>query len=182
MARIGLLGGTFDPIHNAHIVAAVEARHVAQLDTVLMVVANQPWQKTGTRQVTDAETRYELVAAGVADVDGVEASRLEIDRGGVSYTIDTVEQLAGDEVFVIVGSDVASQLDTWHRIDDLRRQARFLVVSREDGAGADVVIPHLQISGTDIRRRVAEGRPIDGLVPPAALRLIRSRGLYAGRG
>jgi nicotinate-nucleotide adenylyltransferase len=190
--RIGLFGGTFDPIHNAHLVAASEARHAAGLDKVLLVVANQPWQKTGTRVVTPAEVRYELVAAGVADVDGLEPSRVEIDRGGASFTVDTVEQLLADdpsaEIDVIVGADVHRQLHTWHRIDDLRKLAHFLVVNRGDervataGGAAIVEIPDLAISGTDIRRRVAEGRPIDGLVPPAAVRLIRMRGLYAGLG
>jgi nicotinate-nucleotide adenylyltransferase len=190
--RIGLFGGTFDPIHNAHVVAAAEARHAARLDKVLLVVANQPWQKTGTRPVTPAEVRYELVAAGVADVDGLEASRIEIDRGGESFTVDTVEQLLDEqpsvEVHVIVGADVHRQLDTWHRIDDLRQLAHFIVVNRGQGGLAEaddaalVEIPDLAISGTDIRRRVAEGRPVDGLVPPAALRLIRMRGLYAGLG
>ena len=195
--RIGVLGGTFDPVHNAHIVAAVDARHGARLDTVLLVVANVPWQKSGTRHVTPAEDRYALVEAAVTGVDGIEASRLEIDRGGESYTADTVDQLAtaepGAELFVIVGADVAAQLHTWVRIDDLRSRAGLVVVTRqgtEGGVGLGgwahgieiVEIPDLAISGTDIRARVAEDRPIDGLVPPAAVRLIRERGLYAGLG
>jgi nicotinate-nucleotide adenylyltransferase len=195
--RIGVLGGTFDPVHNAHLVAAVDARHAAGLDTVALVVANVPWQKAGTRAVTPAELRYEMVEAAVADIDGVEPSRIEIDRGGESYTADTIEELAartpGAELFVIVGEDVARQLDTWHRIDDLRAQAGLIVVTRHGSDGAVglgnwsggirfVEIPDLEISGTDIRRRVAEGRPVDGLMPPAAVRLIRMRGLYAGLG
>ncbi|MDQ1375679.1 MAG: nicotinate-nucleotide adenylyltransferase, partial [Actinomycetota bacterium] len=180
--RIGVLGGTFDPVHVAHVVAAVDARHAARLDTVLFVVANVPWQKAGTRAVTPADVRYELVEAAVAGIDGLEPSHIEIDRGGESYTADTVDELAarepGAELFVIAGIDVAHQLDTWHRVDDLRARAGLLVVTRPgssvggampDWAGGvqTVVIPSLEISGTDIRRRVAEGRPIDGLVPPA---------------
>jgi len=195
-ARIGVLGGTFDPIHNAHVVAAVDARHAAHLDTVLLVVANVPWQKAGNA-VTPPELRYELVEAAVADIDGLEPSRLEIDRGGDSYTADTIDALAAGqpdaELFVIVGLDVATQLETWHRIDDLRARSGLVVVTRP-GAGDPlglaswaggiqfVEIPDLAISGTDVRRRVSEGRPIDGLVPPAAVRLIRMRGLYAGLG
>jgi nicotinate-nucleotide adenylyltransferase len=194
--RIGVLGGTFDPVHNAHLVAAVDARHRARLDTVLLVVANVPWQKAGNRAVTAAEDRYALVAAAADGVDGLEASRLEIERGGESYTIDTIDQLREAdpqaELFVIVGADVVAGLGTWKRIDELRQQAGLVVVNRpgsEPPASAGwahgvqtVEIPALDISGTDVRRRVAQGRPIDGLVPPAAVRLIRERGLYAGRG
>jgi nicotinate-nucleotide adenylyltransferase len=195
--RIGVLGGTFDPVHTGHVVAAVDARQHARLDTVLLVVANVPWQKAGTRDLTPAEDRFALVEAAMAGVEGIEASRIEIDRGGESYTADTIDQLAeadpGVELFVIVGADVAAQLHTWVRIDELRRRAGLVVVTREgtDGGiglsgwahGIEVVeIPDLAISGTDIRSRVAEGRPIDGLVPPAAVRLIRKRGLYAGPG
>ena len=192
-----MLGGTFDPVHTAHVVAAADARHGARLDTVLLVVANVPWQKAGSRAVTPAEVRFAMVEAAVAGVDGLEASRLEIDRGGESYTADTIDQLAGAEpdaeLFVVVGADVATQLHTWVRIDELRTRAGLVVVSREGvegGVGLSgwahgieiVEIPDLAISGTDIRSRVAEGRPIDGLVPPAAVRLIRELGLYAGPG
>jgi nicotinate-nucleotide adenylyltransferase len=192
--RIGVLGGTFDPVHVGHLVVAVDARHGARLDTVLVVVAGVPWQKAGTRQVTPAEDRFALVEAAVADIEGVEASRLEIDRGGESYTADTLDQLAAAEpdaeLALIVGADVAGQLDTWKRIDDVRRRAELVVVNRPgeeipDLTGWNVTrveIPDLEISGSGIRQRLLEGRPIDGLVPPAAVRLIRNRGLYAELG
>ena len=195
--RIGVLGGTFDPVHTAHVVVAVGARHGVGLETVLLVVANVPWQKADARAVTPAEDRFALVEAAVADIEGLEASRLEIDRGGESYTADTIDELdAADpdaELFVIVGADVATQLHTWVRIDELRARAGLVVVTREGteggvglqtwARGIEVVeIPDLAISGTDIRSRLASGRPVDGLVPPAALRLLRDRGLYAGPG
>jgi nicotinate-nucleotide adenylyltransferase len=195
--RIGVLGGTFDPVHTGHVVAAVDARQQARLDTVLLVVANVPWQKSGARDVTPAEDRYALLEAAMSGVEGMVPSRIEIDRGGESYTADTIDQLAaaepGAELFVIVGTDVAAQLHTWVRIDELRRRAGLVVVTREGSNGGIglsgwthgiqvVEIPDLAISGTDIRSRVAEGRPIDGLVPPAAVQLIRKRGLYAGPG
>jgi nicotinate-nucleotide adenylyltransferase len=197
MARIGILGGTFDPVHVGHLVAAAEARHALGLDTVLLVVANVPWQKAGDRRVTAAELRYEMVVAAVGDVDGIEASHLEIDRGGESYTADTLAELEKQDpaadLFLVVGRDVANQLDTWMRIDDVRARAGLVVVNRPGSDawsgsegwrhGVDhVEIPSLEISGTDLRDRVAAGRPIDFLVPAAAVRLIRERGLYAGGG
>ena len=92
-ARIGILGGTFDPVHVGHLVAATWAREALELERVLLVVANVPWQKAGARAVTPAEERFLVVEAAVAGVAGVEASRLEIDRGGASYTADTVDEL-----------------------------------------------------------------------------------------
>src|ERR1700694_3337769 len=92
--RIGVFGGTFDPIHVGHLVAAVNARHALDLDRVMLMVANQPWQKVGYRTVTSAEDRFAMVAAAVGDVPGLEAGRLEIDRGGESFTADTLAELA----------------------------------------------------------------------------------------
>src|SRR3954447_22668934 len=92
--RLGVLGGTFDPIHVGHLVAAVNVRHALDLDRVLLVVANEPWQKVGDRAVTPAHDRLAMVEAAVGDVDGIEASRIEVVRGGSSYTADTLAQLA----------------------------------------------------------------------------------------
>ncbi len=184
--RVGVLGGTFDPVHIAHLVAGLEVRHALGLDEVLLVVANEPWQKTGDRQVTPAEDRFAMVAAAVADVDGLEASRLEIDRGGPSYTADTLAELSGEDhqLFLIIGADV--DLDTWIRADEVRRLAELVVVSRPGDTpppGTTVVeIPALDISASDLRRRMAEGRPVEFLIPAGAVRCIRDRGLYAGGG
>lgn len=168
--RIGILGGTFDPVHIGHLAVAVDVRHSLRLDRVLLVVANAPWQKVGTRDISPADDRYAMVAAAAAEYEGIEASRMEIDRGGPSYTVETLEALARPdrELFLIVGADVADDLDTWKRADDVRRLATLAVVPRS-----------LDVSSSDLRLRVAEGRPIEVLVPAPALRVIRERGLYA---
>lgn len=192
MERLGVFGGTFDPPHVGHLVAAVNARHALALDRVLLVVANLPWQKS-SRPVTPAEDRFAMVAAAVADCDRLEASRMELERGGESYTADTLEALAAEdrerELFLIVGSDVGRALVTWERPDVVRRLATLVVVDRPSapepllGAGWRVehlAIPQLDISGSDLRRRVAAGQPLDWLVPEPVIAYIRERGLYAG--
>ncbi|MGH9154671.1 MAG: nicotinate-nucleotide adenylyltransferase [Acidimicrobiales bacterium] len=193
--RLGLLGGTFDPVHVGHVVAAAEARHALALDTVLLVVANRPWQKEGTRPITPALDRLAMVEAAVDGVDGLEATAIEIERGGLSYTADTVAELAalhpGAELFLLVGADVAADLGTWTRQDELHRAVTIAVITR---AGEPpprplppwrtvvVDMPALEVSSRDLRARVAAGRPLDGLVPPGALDELRRRGLYAGGG
>ncbi len=192
MERLGIFGGTFDPIHVGHLVAAVNARHALRLDRVLLVVANLPWQKTG-RKLSAAEDRYAMVTAAVAGSEGIEASRIEIDRGGESYTAETLEELSAEdptrELFLIVGADVGGELDTWRRPEAVRRLATVVVVDRPGsphprlGPGwrvEYVPIPHLAVSGSDLRRRAAAGQPLDWLVPAPAIACIRGRGLYAG--
>ncbi len=195
--RIGIFGGTFDPIHIGHLVAAVNARDALGLDRVMLMVANVPWQKAGLRMVTGAGERFALVQAAVGDVPGLEAGRLELDRGGESYTADTLAELAatitGAELFLIVGWDVAAELNTWDRIEEVQRLATLVVVNRP-GAGrpsgldvhgwrvADVTVPNLEISSTDLRARAREGRPLDYLMPQAAVTFVRARGLYADDG
>ncbi|MGA2521189.1 MAG: nicotinate-nucleotide adenylyltransferase [Acidimicrobiales bacterium] len=191
--RTGVFGGTFDPIHVGHLVAATWAGEALGLDRVLMVVANLPWQKAGARELTPAEDRFAVVEAAVEGVPGLEACRAEIDRGGPSYTADTVDELlAADPTttpYVIVGADVAAGLDSWKRTDDLRQVAVLVVVDRggvppaPDPPGWQVQrvkIPALDVSSSDLRHRLSEGRPVDFLVPPAAIRCIRRRDLYAG--
>jgi nicotinate-nucleotide adenylyltransferase len=188
--RLGLFGGTFDPPHVGHLVTAVNVRHELGLDRVLLEVANRPWQKEGAREISDAEDRYAMVAAAVAGVAGLEASRLEIDRGGVSYTADTLAELQrrhpDAELFTIVGSDAAAGLRTWERYDEVAARSRLVVVERP-GASEQlpgevpwirVVVPHLEVSSTDLRARVADGRPLDYLVPDDVLAEIGRCGLY----
>src|SRR2546423_1903263 len=177
--RLGVLGGTFDPVHVGHLAAASSARHHLDLARVLLVVAGDPWQKQGA-VVAPAETRYEMVAAAIDGVEGLEASRLEIDRPGLTYTIDTVEELRspGREIFLIVGADVAARIDTWQRIDQLRAAVTLAIVGREDAPApappdgwrsVPVPMPRLDVSSTGLRKRIAEGAPVDFLIPLPAV-------------
>ncbi|MDZ7673879.1 MAG: nicotinate-nucleotide adenylyltransferase [Acidimicrobiales bacterium] len=189
--RIGVFGGTFDPPHVGHLVAAVNVRHALDLDRVLLVVANQPWQKTGTRRVTPAADRLAMVEAAVGPVAGLEASAVEIRRGGDSYTADTLAELDredGDaELFLVLGADAAAGLSTWDRVDEVRDRATLVIVDRPDVRRADipdgwtwqhVEVPRLDVSSTDLRARVADGRPLDYLVTPDVITCIRDRRLY----
>jgi nicotinate-nucleotide adenylyltransferase len=189
--RVGVFGGTFDPVHVGHLVAAVNVRHALDLDVVLLVVANRPWQKVGSRTVTPAEDRLAVVEAAVGEVPGVEASGLELDRGGISYTADTLaaiqEEDPGADLVLVIGADVAGSLHTWERVAEVRSRCRLAIVNRPGapapavpaGWRADVIeIPALEVSSTDLRARMADGRPLDYLVPEAAVREVRRRGLY----
>jgi nicotinate-nucleotide adenylyltransferase len=188
--RLGIFGGTFDPPHVGHLVTAVNVRHELSLDRVLLVVADQPWQKVGTRDISAAEDRFAMVEAAVADVDGLEASRIELDRGGMSYTADTLsELLAGDptlDLYVILGSDAAVGLPGWERADEVRTLSTIVVVERPGGEGLPplgwswvrVEVPRLEVSSTDLRARVIDGRPLDYLLSRAVIDTIERRGLY----
>lgn len=195
MPRLGVFGGTFDPVHNGHVAAAVNARRAMSLDKVLVIPARDPWQKQD-RQLAPGDARLAMLEAAMAGIEGVEVSRLELDRPGPTYTADTLDQLHADqpdtELFLIVGADAASDLATWDRQEVIRDLATIVIVSRADieepgapGPGwrvEHVRIPPLAISSTDLRRRVVDGDPLDGLMPAAAIRCLRERGLYAGRG
>ena len=188
--RIGLFGGTFDPPHVGHLVTAVNVRHALNLDIVILMVANDPWQKSGARDVTTAEDRFAMVEAAVSVVDGVVAGRDEIDRGGPSYTADTLMALAekhsGAELFTIVGDDAAAGLTSWTRVDQVAEYSQLVVVDRP-GVAVDlpkqfswlrVESPRLEVSSTDLRSRFSDGRPLDYLVTEPVLRVIEERGLY----
>lgn len=192
-ARIGVFGGTFDPPHVGHLVTAVDVRHALGLDVVLLVVANEPWQKLGTRPISPATDRLAMVRAAVDGVEGLEVCDLEVRRGGHSYTADTLAELAelhpGAELFLVVGADAAAGLPTWERVDEVRARCSVVVVDRP-GSGAPSVpegwvwthveVPHLDVSSTELRDRVHDGRPLDFLLPPAVIDCIRERGLYGG--
>jgi nicotinate-nucleotide adenylyltransferase len=190
--RIGVFGGTFDPIHAGHVEAAEAVHRALDLDRTLLVVANEPWQKEGTRSVTPAEDRLAMVVAAVADRPGLEPSRLEIDRGGPSYTVDTVDELhrlyPGSELFLVVGADVVPDLPTWRHQADLQQSVILAVVDRPGATeeppppgwqAVSVPVAPFDVSSTELRGRLEAGQPVDGLVPEGVIRCIRGRNLYA---
>ena len=192
--RLGIFGGTFDPPHVGHLVTAVNVRHDLSLNRVLLVVAGRPWQKLGTREISSAADRHAMVAAAVGSVEGLEASALEIDRPGMSFTADTLATLRDEdptrELFLILGSDAAAGLPTWGRADEVRALATLVVVDRPGARSAGpppgwtwerVEVPRLEVSSTELRARVAEGRPLDYLLTPEVIATIESRGLYGAR-
>lgn len=188
--RVGVFGGTFDPPHIGHLITAIDVAEVLELDLVLMVVANEPWQKVGSRPISPAAVRLEMVRAAVAGVDRVEASDLEIRRGGNSYTVDTLTRLRDEspdvELYLILGSDAAALLHTWERADSIPDLCRIVVVERPggttdlpDGLEVDHVdVPLLEVSSTDLRSRAATGRSMRFLVPDAVISIISDRRLY----
>lgn len=191
--RIGVFGGTFDPPHVGHLVTAVNVRHALDLDRLLLVVANRPWQKIGTRAISSATDRLSLVEAAVAGVDGLEASAIEIDRGGDSYTADTLAALAGSgddvELFLVLGADAASGLSTWERADEVRSLSTLVIVDRPGSRTATVPegwrwihveVPRLEVSSTDLRERVRDERPLEYLLPRDVIACVRERHLYRG--
>ncbi|KUK14128.1 MAG: nicotinate-nucleotide adenylyltransferase [Synergistetes bacterium] len=197
MNRIGLMGGTFDPIHYGHLLVAEEVRQIFSLDKVIFVPAKIPPHKIN-KKISDPEDRYIMVLLATLDNPFFEVSRLEIDKEGVSYTIDTVrqfkEKLGKDsQLFFITGVDIILDLQAWKEPEELLRLCRFIAVTR---AGYDlevlrrklpkefleridiVRIPSPPISSTDIRKRVRRGESIKYLVPPLVEEFIKKKGLY----
>jgi len=192
--RLGIFGGTFDPPHVGHLVSAVNVRHELSLHRVLLVVNNLPWQKAGTRTVSPAKDRFAMVETAVVDVDGLEASRLELDAGGPSYTADTLATLLAEdparELFVILGADAAAGLLSWERCEEVRDNATVVVVERPGARPAPtppgwrwtwVEVPSIDVSSTDLRARAVDGRPLDYLVTHAVADWIDAHGLYRDR-
>ena len=187
--RIGVFGGTFDPVHVGHVCAAAETRAALALDRVLLVVAGDPWQKHGV-VVASAADRLAMVRAACVGIDGVEASALEVERAGPSYTVDTLRALEGRrrELFLMVGADVPPRLDTWHEPGAISALATLVVVERAGELGGPppgsgwrverVPVTRVDAASSTLRTRLAAGGPVDGLVPPAVVRLIRERRLY----
>jgi len=194
--KVGILGGTFDPVHLGHLVLGEQARAELSLDQVLFIPAGNPWRK-GDRAVTPAEHRLAMLRVAVEDNDGFGISDIELRREGPTYTADTLAALAGerldDAFWFIVGEDALADLPRWHEPERIVAHALLAVAPRTDGAAAPATallpaairertvrfpMPRLDISSTDIRTRVAAGRSIRYLVPDAVARYISEQGLY----
>ncbi len=195
--RIGILGGTFDPPHLGHTAAALEARRSLDLDVVVFVVANDPWQKTvgamaGTaEEISPAEVRLAMTREAVVGLDGVQVDDVEIRRGGPSYTADTLahygEVHAGAEMFLLLGSDIAPGLDTWARPDELCRRATLVVMDRpgyehcRPPAGWEYRVlggSFPDLASNDLREVIAATGEVGDAVPSGVAEIIRAHGLY----
>jgi nicotinate-nucleotide adenylyltransferase len=191
------MGGTFDPIHNGHLVAASEVADLLGLDEVVFVPTGTPWQKD--RHVTAAEDRYLMTVIATASNPRFSVSRVDVDRGGPTYTTDTLRDLRGRypdcELFFITGADALASILTWQGWEELFDLATFIGVSRPgyeltashiveafdrlpDGALRLVEVPALAISSSDCRARAAGGRPIWYLVPDGVVQYVTKRRLY----
>ena len=197
--RLGLLGGTFDPPHIGHVAAARKCLETLSLDRLLFVVANEPWQKSPLRRITPAEDRLAMAKAAAGEVPRAEVSRIELDRGGPSYTIETVEKLREEaellgslppDVFLIVGADVVAWLPTWHRVDELRGLVTLVVVARPNMPPSSLVSEwrsvgieglDADVSSSQVRDLLEQGASADDLVPESVRHCILLRGLYAVR-
>ena len=190
--RIGVMGGTFDPIHHGHLVAASEVAALYELSDVVFVPTGQPWQKT-EREVSQAEDRYLMTVLATATNPRFSVSRIDIDRPGLTYTIDTLRELReahpSAELFFITGADALAQILDWHSYEEMFSMAHFVGVTRPGyplalddrfpkGSVSLLEIPALTISSSDCRERVGRGAPIWYLVPDSVVRYIDKRNLY----
>ncbi|MFF7592810.1 nicotinate-nucleotide adenylyltransferase [Kitasatospora purpeofusca] len=190
--RLGVMGGTFDPIHHGHLVAASEVASAFHLDEVIFVPTGQPWQKSD-REVTPAEDRYLMTVIATAENPQFSVSRIDIDREGPTYTVDTLRDLRAlhpaADLFFITGADALAQILSWRDSEELFSLAHFIGCTRPGHVLTDaglpvggvslVEVPALAISSTDCRDRVAKGEPVWYLVPDGVVRYIDKRALYA---
>jgi nicotinate-nucleotide adenylyltransferase len=189
--RVGIMGGTFDPIHHGHLVAASEVATLYDLDEVIFVPTGEPWQKS-ERKVSPAEHRYLMTVIATASNPRFWVSRVDIDRAGPTYTIDTIRDISaqrpGAELFFITGADALAQILSWKDAEDALKLARFIGVTRpgyeltDEHLPTDSVtlldVPAMAISSSDCRTRVAAGRPVWYLVPDGVVQYINKHALY----
>jgi len=200
--KLGVLGGTFDPVHRGHIAIAEEARQRLSLDSVLFMPAGQPWMKPGS-YITPAQHRVEMVRLAIAGEPNFELSTLEIERRGPTYTVETLVELKdrlgeGVEIFFIMGVESLESLPQWQNPDRIITLCQLVAVPRPGYGAPDiraleakipglsrrVILPDgplVDISATDIRERAVRGLPISHLVPEAVARYIKEHGLYQKR-
>jgi nicotinate-nucleotide adenylyltransferase len=193
--RLGVMGGTFDPIHHGHLVAGNEVAHIFGLDEVIFVPTGKPYQKED-RGVSAAEDRYLMTVIATASNPRFSVSRVDIDRPGPTYTIDTLRDLRDAnpdaDLFFITGADALENILTWHDVDTLFSLAHFIGCTRPghrltgdglpDGKVSLVEIPALAISSSECRHRVAAGEPVWYLVPDGVVQYIAKRSLYHRKG
>jgi nicotinate-nucleotide adenylyltransferase len=189
--RIGVMGGTFDPIHNGHLVAASEVANAFDLDEVIFVPTGVPWHK---KTVSSAEHRYLMTVIATAANPNFTVSRVDLDRPGTTYTVDTLIDISAAhpnaDLFFISGSDAIAQILAWKQIDKVWSLAHFVAVTRPghalelpDAPGAQMSVlevPAMAISSTAIRERSNTGKPIWYLVPDGVVQYIGKHGLYGG--
>jgi len=189
------MGGTFDPIHHGHLVAASEVQALFELDEVIFVPTGEPWQKSH-RVVSPAEHRYLMAVIATASNPRFWVSRVDIDRDGPTYTIDTIRDISaqrpGAELFFITGADALSQILSWHDAEEALKLARFVGVTRpgydltDEHLPVDSVtlldVPAMAISSSDCRDRVRAGRPVWYLVPDGVVQYINKHRLYRESG
>ena len=194
--RLGILGGTFDPPHYGHQEAARAALAQVGLDEVVLMVANEPWQKTDGRHVTEAAIRLDMVKALVEGCTGISAGDREIRRGGPTYTVDTLEEIhaesPGTEIFLIMGADTAERIHSWHRAPDVVRLSTIVIVNRDnsstnnpeflrDAQVVHVLMESLAVSSSGIRDVVAKGGSVTNETSNNVAAIVRDNGLYAGQ-
>jgi nicotinate-nucleotide adenylyltransferase len=190
--RIGVMGGTFDPIHIGHLVAASEVAHRFELDQVVFVPTGQPWQKSD-RRVSASEDRYLMTVIATAADERFTVSRVDVDREGQTYTVDTLRDIRAvmgeqDDYYFITGADALGEILSWREPEEVLRLAHLVGVTRPGHVLSDpglvpgrvtlLEIPALAISSSDIRRRVSSGEPIRYLVTPGVEAYIAKVGLY----
>jgi nicotinate-nucleotide adenylyltransferase len=189
--RIGIMGGTFDPVHHGHLVAASEVQAQFGLDEVIFVPTGQPWQKTD-RKVSAAEDRYLMTVIATASNPRFSVSRVDIERGGTTYTVDTLHDLHAAypdaDLFFITGADALEQILSWRQAEELFSLAHFVGVTRPgynlddthlpNGSVSLIDVPAMAISSTACRERVAAGLPVWYLVPDGVVQYISKRDLY----
>lgn len=193
-SRIGIMGGTFDPIHHGHLVAASEVADRFDLDEVLFVPTGNPWQKAD-REITAAEDRYLMSVVATASNPRFSVSRVDIDRGGPTYTLDTLrdlrEQFPDAKLFFITGADALSSIMSWRHWEEMFELAEFVGVTRPGYELTEemfpeeiqrrvhlIEIPAMAISSTDCRKRAHEGHPVWYLVPDGVVQYIAKNRLY----